>query len=118
MQKDQKIHNHIFTDIDKYKRLSEQYKSIVISIEIPNFNSDGVLLLSHLNSDQKSPGFIFQRISSGEKHPTKTMIGIEIEKIITINNANPMTKLRKILMDQRKTLMVMEMNLEQKLWQS
>ena len=104
MQKDQKIHNHIFPDIDKYKRLSEQYKSIVISIEIPNFNSDGVLLLSHLNSDQKSPGFIFQRISSGEKHPTKTMIGIEIEKIITINNANPMTKLRKILMDQRNNI--------------
>ena len=107
MQKDQKIHNHIFPDIDKYKRLSEQYKSIVISIEIPNFNSDGVLLLSHLNSDQKSPGFIFQRISSGEKHPTKTMIGIEIEKIITINNTNPMTKLRKILMDQSMKIVAM-----------
>ena len=53
MQKDQKIHNHIFPDIDKYKRLSEQYKSIVISIEIPNFNSDGVLLLSHLNTTNK-----------------------------------------------------------------
>lgn len=104
MQKNQKIHNHIFPNLNKYEKLSKEYKSVTLSTEISNFNIDGVSLFNYLSSVQKIPGFIFQKIPSGGTSPYKTMIGIEIEEIIDINDTNPMIKLRKILKEQKENV--------------
>ena len=67
MQKNQKIHNHIFPNLNKYENLSKKYKSVTLTTEISNFNFDGVSLFNYLNSTQKKPGFIFQKIPTGER---------------------------------------------------
>lgn len=104
MQKNQKIHNHIFPNLNKYENLSKKYKSVTLTTEISNFNFDGVSLFNYLNSTQKKPGFIFQKIPTGGSSPHKTMIGIEIEETIAINNENPMKKLREILKEQKENV--------------
>tara|TARA_Y100001936_G_scaffold40783_1_gene39339 strand:- start:3421 stop:4833 length:1413 start_codon:yes stop_codon:yes gene_type:complete len=99
MQKNQNINSFsVSPSLDEYGIISQEYKSIYLSVEIKDIDVDPLQIYKLLKSENC---FYMQKTLPGQSEAYETIMGLKNEKVEKISGQNPVEKIREIIKENK-----------------